>query len=236
MYVQKVVAYVERGFTSSTCISCSIGMRDSSPPNIGAGRPPDLSGVCGVCACLSEAAAASRARRSPSENTATERTRFTSAALARERLPLSLGLSSSLEVALASIEGAADGTAFRSGSDPPALTLPDNSCSVGLTSGRCCVGCGMQCADLCRGSSLNPRTPSRDSGAPGTTSLRRIGFVGLTSCNVCSDPVTVTGGSVAVIDAALGLQCYVHTISELFSEQWRSESGLEHRRLQMECL
>lgn len=196
--------------TSSTCMSCSIGIRDSSPPNIGAGRLGVLTGERASCAC----AAASRARRSPSENTATDRTRFTNAAFARERLPLSLGLSSSLEVALASIEGADEGTAFRSGSEPPALTLPDNSCNVGLTSGRCCVGCGIQCADLCKGSSLSPRTPSRESGAPGVASLRRIGLVGLTSGNACKDPVTVTGGSeVVVIDAALGLKFCLGRIS-----------------------
>lgn len=27
------------GLTSSTCMSCSIGIKDNSPPNIGAGGP-----------------------------------------------------------------------------------------------------------------------------------------------------------------------------------------------------
>lgn len=37
--------YVGRGLTSSTCISCSIGMRDSSPPSIGAGKPCKKKGL-----------------------------------------------------------------------------------------------------------------------------------------------------------------------------------------------
>lgn len=65
-----------------------MGINDNSPPNIGAGRPKleSFSGVCGVCACdFSAAAAASLALRNPNENTATDRTRLTSAAFARER-------------------------------------------------------------------------------------------------------------------------------------------------------
>lgn len=48
-----------------------------------------------------------------------------------------------------------------------------------------------------------------------THTLRRIGFVGLTSGNACNEPVTVTGGSVVVvIDAALGLKDQVTQYQE----------------------